>query len=416
MALAVAQHAKAIWGSGTPPGATFSAAPSNGNLLVAFVSWYIGNAVLTAGSGWTQLYTDATGTSGTMNRAAVFYKYAGASESATQTPSTTSTNAGCIEIFEISGVAGVWATDFQEEWHGLAKVASPSVTTTAHNTAAANQLVLGMTCGEINWTSGSQTAAPTNSAGGQTDVDGQFNDTGTTSHQASIAYSKAVATSGTNVQVTTTFHGNQEAATFQFVSLNSGATAETGTAVLAFAGIAIVGSAASQDSGSGEMDFAGIAIVASGIAEHVGTGELDFLGISMLAYGADLGVVLVPPNPAADATLKDVIQPLTHNVPVTESKTGNPTPELQRKWDRMRAWVSKQQTLNDEAVTKDYVDQYGLSILYAAQLYANTHGGGTGTTWYTGHGVPSAGIGVNGDFYLDVDTGDVYEKESGSWL
>lgn len=41
--------------------------------------------------------------------------------------------------------------------------------------------------------------------------------------------------------------------------------------------------------------------------------------------------------------------------------------------------------------------------------------GAPGSVWYEGTGAPSAGTGINGDFYLDVATGNVYQKASGSW-
>lgn len=42
-------------------------------------------------------------------------------------------------------------------------------------------------------------------------------------------------------------------------------------------------------------------------------------------------------------------------------------------------------------------------------------GGSGGSAWYTGSGAPAGGLGVNGDFYLDGDTGDVYSKAAGAW-
>lgn len=42
-------------------------------------------------------------------------------------------------------------------------------------------------------------------------------------------------------------------------------------------------------------------------------------------------------------------------------------------------------------------------------------GGGGGSTWFNGSGAPSGGTGSDGDYYLDVDTGDVYAKASGGW-
>lgn len=36
-------------------------------------------------------------------------------------------------------------------------------------------------------------------------------------------------------------------------------------------------------------------------------------------------------------------------------------------------------------------------------------------TWYTGSGVPAAGLGQDVDLYLRTDTGDIYKKASGAW-
>lgn len=41
--------------------------------------------------------------------------------------------------------------------------------------------------------------------------------------------------------------------------------------------------------------------------------------------------------------------------------------------------------------------------------------GADGSVWRNGSGAPSSGTGVNGDYYLDTATGDVYKKASGSY-
>lgn len=41
--------------------------------------------------------------------------------------------------------------------------------------------------------------------------------------------------------------------------------------------------------------------------------------------------------------------------------------------------------------------------------------GAPGSVWYSGAGAPSAGLGINGDFYLNTSNGDVYAKSAGSW-
>lgn len=38
-----------------------------------------------------------------------------------------------------------------------------------------------------------------------------------------------------------------------------------------------------------------------------------------------------------------------------------------------------------------------------------------GTIWYSSAGVPSSGLGSNGDYYLNTNTGDVYTKTSNTW-
>ena len=43
-------------------------------------------------------------------------------------------------------------------------------------------------------------------------------------------------------------------------------------------------------------------------------------------------------------------------------------------------------------------------------------GGGGGSAWRSGPGVPSNGLGVNGDFYLNETNGDVYEKTGGVYV
>lgn len=63
----------------------------------------------------------------------------------------------------------------------------------------------------------------------------------------------------------------------------------------------------------------------------------------------------------------------------------------------------------------------GRSVLDAADVAAIlailgvTPGGEGGATWYHGSGVPSSGLGVNGDFYLNDDSSDYYAKAAGAW-
>uniref|UniRef100_A0A6M3MG07 Uncharacterized protein n=1 Tax=viral metagenome TaxID=1070528 RepID=A0A6M3MG07_9ZZZZ len=47
---------------------------------------------------------------------------------------------------------------------------------------------------------------------------------------------------------------------------------------------------------------------------------------------------------------------------------------------------------------------------------ATSSGSATVNQWYSGAGVPGAGLGVNNDFYLNETTSDVYKKEAGAWV
>ena len=38
-----------------------------------------------------------------------------------------------------------------------------------------------------------------------------------------------------------------------------------------------------------------------------------------------------------------------------------------------------------------------------------------GARWYDGGGPPTDNYGVDGDYYLDDDTGTVYRKDGGTW-
>jgi hypothetical protein len=46
---------------------------------------------------------------------------------------------------------------------------------------------------------------------------------------------------------------------------------------------------------------------------------------------------------------------------------------------------------------------------------AGTGSGTAGSVWWNGTGAPDSSLGVDGDFYLNLDNGDVYNRVSGSW-
>ena len=291
MTMAVVQSAINVVPSGASS-VTLGAAPTNGNLLICIGDLYAGNGAPIMGTGWTQLVWDTTG-AGSYGGSFIAYKYAGAGESATQSPDTRGRNGLTIAMWEISGVSGTWASDFQDQHHNQGLTPSPGLTTTSWNTAAANQLVLGAILGNVDWF-GSNQANPTMTNNGQTNAPGSTFNNSTAGNEKSCGagFWRSVAGSGTAVQDTATFNQNQKGASYGYVSLNAGGGAgETGTAAMAFAGIsfAAAGSIFFTASGPAVMSFAGIAFTGVGAASLAGVGGMAFHGISMNGAGLELG-------------------------------------------------------------------------------------------------------------------------------
>ncbi len=47
--------------------------------------------------------------------------------------------------------------------------------------------------------------------------------------------------------------------------------------------------------------------------------------------------------------------------------------------------------------------------------WATGPAGADGAVWHSGSGAPGVGTGVNGDYYIDTENGDLYYKSTGSW-
>ena len=105
----------------TAPSVTLGAAPTNGNLLVAFV--YSDSAVPAAASGWTAQANAGTGTWYNY----IFTKTAGASESATQSPVTGSSGHWAIGMWEVNGQNGTTPLLAVAAVNGTANTALPGV-------------------------------------------------------------------------------------------------------------------------------------------------------------------------------------------------------------------------------------------------------------------------------------------------
>lgn len=107
MGLAIVQSAQNCYNPTDTinPTVTLGAAPTSDNLLVA-ICMSQSSPSFTAGAGWTLEAHDDGALS-----IAVLTKYAGAGESATQTPNVKQTTQWTVMVWEISGVSGVHASD-----------------------------------------------------------------------------------------------------------------------------------------------------------------------------------------------------------------------------------------------------------------------------------------------------------------
>ena len=77
-------------------------------------------------------------------------------------------------------------------------------------------------------------------------------------------------------------------------------------------------------------------------------------------------------------------------------------------WDQFLAWLGLTQPSADGSMN---------SIPGPLPGPAGAQGapGTPGSIWYNGAGAPSNSIGVDGNYYLDTTSGDVYFKVAGSW-
>lgn len=131
----VVQSVASILGTSGNPSPTLAAAPTQGNLLI-YIGTHYPNTV-TPATGWTEL-TGSHSDGVTNDGNTILYKFAGAGESATQTP-TTSGIGGAGVLFEVSGVVSTGFLDL------IVAVKEQNVTSQTGTvvTTGAKELVLG---------------------------------------------------------------------------------------------------------------------------------------------------------------------------------------------------------------------------------------------------------------------------------
>lgn len=81
-------------------------------------------------------------------------------------------------------------------------------------------------------------------------------------------------------------------------------------------------------------------------------------------------------------------------------------------------WTSSDEVLLDrelglETDTRKF--KFGDGVTPWSGLKYASSGGGGGSAWHNGSGAPSDSLGEDGDYYLDNNTGDVYQKDLGTY-
>lgn len=233
--LQAAANALSIAGS-TVVHATFGATPTNGNLLVALVTYDDsgGTATPNPNTGWTVESSSYNAT--TICWTVLYYKYV-SGDGTSPNPDATGRGLWTCSMWEVQGVSGTWATDFQAVH--LNPIAGHSTTTgtiVGFNTNSANELVLGsFAC----W--GATPSAAITDTGVSPSVTDQdvahgsnAGDFGTYSSVNTATFGQ-IATSGTSISGTFTVANLSFALQYMILELTSDVASSTETATVSMA-------------------------------------------------------------------------------------------------------------------------------------------------------------------------------------
>lgn len=195
--LAVVQHKSAINGNTIPGAVTLAAPPTAGNLIVMFLHTNILAASVTKNlTGWTEFENVVSSTS---QVGSGLYRYAQLGDTATLPALwTAGSTYWAYDVYEISGVSGVFAADALGHNQATTPTPTTNVTslTNANITTTLPSALALIGAGQYNGN-----ADPTLSAGWTRDEFGHNN----TNYGSDVGGSRAVATSGTAVGATVTF-------------------------------------------------------------------------------------------------------------------------------------------------------------------------------------------------------------------
>lgn len=281
---------KGAEGNGTSMSVTMSAAPTNGNLLVAFATSAIGGE--TIGTGWTNIIIQGEGTLD----GCWAYKVAGASEPTTQTPYTQSSGLFTVGVWEFSSVSST-----NDGFVVTENVSStpPTVTLTATPGSSGDYALVGAAF------NGNSTGSPTITQGGiSITIDGQ----NLTGNSAVWGHLNS-APSGSQSYVATFGTGTNKC-TGGLLFLKATSTGSTGT-LSETLGAATLSSTAKVIASASESSTLGAAGVSSSGTVQVTASATDTLGAATVSssgqvkVSAGAAIALGPATLASTAQVTD---------------------------------------------------------------------------------------------------------------
>jgi hypothetical protein len=367
--------------AGFPGTVQFGGAPLSGHSLVAALSWQDGSqADPTIGGSWS---TYLSVTQGAHHQMFGLDRDVSGDTSVLAAIATAGNAFWALIVAEIGGMTGVFATDKLNDKSGSESSAA-TVTTTSDTTSGVNQMTLTFASEYNTSTNLSETGALYDETNGVASA--------TTYGAFSLAFDFHASSGGTNQTVWTKASSGDKFAYIQS-RFGAGASTETGTAIMAFGGIAFNASGSSALAGTGAMHFAGISMagagnvtnfgsavmafagisfVASGTAKHTGTGAMHFSGITITSQGFDTGASPSPlvPGVSPSGVAQKNLEPLQWNVSIVDPRSGYPSPELQRKWKKNFDIINDQAKVNTQIVSQDYIDTQDTATLAAAATFA----------------------------------------------
>ena len=281
--------------------AHLGSAPTNGNLLIAIATLYDGNGAPSPSTGWGVVTAATSHVSGAVCYVALYYKYAGAGESTTQTPEANARQLWGLSMWEISGVTGTWATDFKAanlNANAGGTYNSGSGTTgtiSGFNTNSANELVLASLQA---WNGATEPTAITETGISPT----CSNLTNASPNYAGVFGTYAAAYTSTFGEIATnataisgTFTTSQTCFDIQYgiVELTSAASSstETGTAALALSGVAFSSTVVGKESATAALALAGVRFAGTAYRKESATVSLALNGVTIAAFASDLSAV-----------------------------------------------------------------------------------------------------------------------------